>query len=718
QRFRFDPARRDGEPLAARIGYRYVFTPPPPAPPPEIIEEMVEEIVEEVEEEEVAPESLLASAAAAEEEEISFGAEALVDPPPRSLTRRTIRREELTRVAGTRGDPLRTIEILPGVARPPAGAGLLIIRGSAPNDSQVYLDGTPIPLLYHFGGLTSFMNGRLIDQIDFYPSNFTVRYGRKIGGVVEVSGRDPAVDRFRGVADLNLLDASILIEAPITDELAFAAAARRSYADIFFDAVIPDDAFDVVAAPVYWDYQTYLTWNPTPNDRIRVRAYGSSDEIRFLFEDPGDGDPAFRGNLNVRTWFHRFDTSWRHRYSDDVTHRVLLSAGPTHVEFDIGQNASFDNDLWEINARAEWDFRLSDAIQLRTGLDIALTPFDITYRGVDPGQGEGNIGGGPGGDVPGSAQDLVGVTANLVYFRPAVFLEAELRPIDSMRIIPGVRVDRFDSFGDDGGIDALTVDPRIAATLELSDSFRIKGGAGMFTQPPEANESSRGIGNRDLEPIRALHVGAGFAWDITDQISVDIEGFYKRLYDRVVQTSDGLEPRFTNDGTGDIYGMEVSARIQPQGNGLFGFLSYTLSRSERIDRGEARRLFDFDQPHVLNLALGYRLPAGWEVSGTFRLASGNPTTPIGRGLYDADSDLYLPIFGQQNSARDSLFHRLDLRVEKQWVFDDWKFALYLDVQNVYNRQNQEGISYSFDFSEQSVVSGLPIIPSLGVRGEL
>ena len=100
-----------------------------------------------------------------------------------------------------------------------------------------------------------------------------------------------------------------------------------------------------------------------------------------------------------------------------------------------------------------------------------------------------------------------------------------------------------------------------------------------------------------------------------------------------------------------------------------------------------------------------------------RIVSGNPDTPIVGSIYDSNSDLYTPVFGPTNSIRNPLFHRLDLRVEKKWRFDLWSLALYLDVQNVYNQMNPEGTQYNFDFSRSTDIPGLPIIPSLGVRGE-
>src|SRR5690606_20416930 len=68
----------------------------------------------------------LGAEAAVEDEELGYVARAVVDPPPREVTRRTIPREALTRIPGTRGDALRAVELMPGVGRPPFGAGTLI----------------------------------------------------------------------------------------------------------------------------------------------------------------------------------------------------------------------------------------------------------------------------------------------------------------------------------------------------------------------------------------------------------------------------------------------------------------------------------------------------------------------------------------------------------------------------------------------------------------
>ena len=149
-----------------------------------------------------------------------------------------------------------------------------------------------------------------------------------------------------------------------------------------------------------------------------------------------------------------------------------------------------------------------------------------------------------------------------------------------------------------------------------------------------------------------------------------------------------------------------------------GFLSYTLSRSERNDHGQEWRLFNWDQTHILTLAGAYRLGGSWDVSATFRYVTGNPLTPVVSSVYNARTDTYQPIYGAVNSARSNAFNRLDLRVEKSWRVGAASVAAYLDIQNAYNRKNEEGRAYNYDYSQVGVISGLPLIPSLGIRGEL
>src|SRR5690606_1414010 len=87
-----------------------------------------------------------------------YRTEVSVDRELPEVTRRTITPEEINMLPGTQGDALKSIQNFPGVARPPFGAGSLVVRGSAPSDTKTYLGYHEIPQLFHFGAITSVFN--------------------------------------------------------------------------------------------------------------------------------------------------------------------------------------------------------------------------------------------------------------------------------------------------------------------------------------------------------------------------------------------------------------------------------------------------------------------------------------------------------------------------------------------------------------------------------
>lgn len=635
----------------------------------------------------------------------AFVATARVEAPPREVTKRSLERDELTRVAGTRGDPLRATELLPGVGRPSPGSPLPILRGANGIDSQVFAEGAPVPILYHVGGLTSFMHSRVIDRVDVYPSNFSVRYGRKVGGVIDVRLRDPRSDRLHGLADISLLDSSLVVETPVGEKVAVMAAARRSNIDAVLNSAVDNSDLAITAAPVYWDYQAVATYKPTDEDRIRLLGYGSSDRAALVMKKPADVDPAIRGAFDDTEVFHRAQVGWRHRFRGGSEQNTEITYGRLDANGAFGR---LGRSVWSIDTlqlRSEWTAVLSPAVRLTSGLDVLGDYFSGSYTGIPPTTGEGDR------PMVLSTQRHVSVAARTWVWKPGAYVEAGLRPFPSLLVTPGVRADYNDM------IDEGSLDPRLAVRWDVTSHTALKGGFGQFSQSPQEREVAAPIGNGRLGMTRALHASAGVEQKLDDSVTLSVEGFAKRIDGIVVGTPDGRAPFFTNDQRGRILGGELLLRVKPTGR-FFGFLSYTLMRSERRDEGQPWRLFDRDMPHTLGAAGVYRLGRGWELGASFRYTSGTPYTPVVASTYDASTDVYVPRLGRTMSERNPAFMRLDARIEKKWTFSLWSLAVYLDLQNALNSPNREGFAYSYDYSRREGVRGLPVLPSIGLRGEL
>lgn len=634
--------------------------------------------------------------------------------PPREVTRREITRREITRIPGTGGDALRSVQNMPGMARAPGISGSLIVRGSSPGDSRFFFDTHPVPLLYHFGGLTSVINSDLLERIDFFPGNYSVRYGGATGGIVEVTPRAPKTDRLHGYVDADVFDISALVETPINEDWSVAVSARRSYIDGIINLAMPDsEGLSFTVAPRYYDYQLIADYHPSPKTNLRLFAYGSDDRLVLVTGDTAGENPNFTGNVAVALSFHQLQARLDTAITDDVSNSLNVAVGYQFSRSSFGDLFQFDLDSVPIYLRDELELDLDDAFTLRTGLDseVDYAKYAIRAPDVIPMEGEPM-------DPLSSNTDTLEVRGKDWFVRPGWYAEAEVRPIPSLRLINGLRLDYYQR------LEELAVDPRFATRFEVVPGTVIKGGVGLFHQPPDEASSEPPFGNPDIGLITAIHYSAGVEQKLAENVEVGLEGFYKDISGLVVSSDEMVErsgkiveERFNNDGTGRVYGLEFLLKHRPTDR-FFGWISYTLMRSSRVDHpGERARLFDFDQTHILTAVASAVLGRGWEAGIRFRLVSGNPITPVVAAVYDGDSDIYYPIYGRTNSDRLPMFHQLDLRIDKTWNLKALELAVYVDVQNVYNHRNPEGYDYLYDYSQRRYFFGLPLIPSFGFKLE-
>ena len=629
------------------------------------------------------------------------------EPMP-EVVERSLSIEEISKIPGTQGDALKAVQNFPGVARAPFGSGLLAIRGAAPEDSAVFLGYHEIPLLFHFGGLRSVFASEILAQIDFIPGNFDSRYGDAIGGVVNVQPRKGRRDGYHGFIDVNAFDSGFLVEGPIAKG-SFAVAGRRSYIDFLLPRVLPQDAgINFTVAPRYWDYQILFDY-PVDDGELTVRAFGSSDQLKLAFSGANDDPEAtedVRNQVETAQYFSRLDFVYRKRFGE---WEFLFTPAwrPGFTQLGILGILDLDVHTNDITTRTEISRQISKRVRWRVGTETTTTLFDI------------------GVTAPTTtliASDAISRQVKGTLFRGAAYSTVTIAATDNVVLYPGVRVEWFSA-----PLDRAAVDPRLRGVWKLADKTSLKGAVGLYSQGIQQPVQFDPIfGNPRLGLQRSVHTSLGVAQELPWDSFIEVTGFYKELWKLVSPsteltrktTGDVGSESFANTGTGRIYGMELLLRKNLSQN-VYGWVSYTLSRSTRVDApGVARRLFDFDQTHILTIIGSYKFKRGWQFGARFRLVSGNPFTPVANGVADAQTGGYIPIQGPINGDRLPAFHQLDLRLDKTWTLPVLQITAYMDVQNVYNRQNVEFINYSYDFTEVSTVNSLPIIPSIGFRIDL
>ncbi|MCL2012873.1 MAG: TonB family protein [Cystobacterineae bacterium] len=634
----------------------------------------------------------------------------------REVSQVSLQQEEIRLIPGTQGDAFKVVLNLPGVARSAFSMGMLVVRGSRPNDTRVYIDDVHIPLLFHFGGLYSTVNSSLLERLDFEPGNFGAAYGRSTGGLVKGNIRPPASDGLHGYVDINLIDTSVLLEGPVGKGWSVLASGRRSYIDALLPLVMKSDALKFTVAPRYYDYQLRAEHlSEDKKSRFFVFFFGSDDKIELLMPN-ATADLEGRNSFGNAIRFGRLAVGWERRFSNQLSFKTRSSLGYDVMQIALGDDMFMKGTQYPITTRNEFGFTLSERTTLRVGADFSLKPISANVQFISFPKFN---------QIPDPmfSRQLISAKENYFFFEPAAYAEVQHTPFKGFQVVGGLRAD-YNSH-----INKAWVDFRLALSHTFADRFKLKGAVGLFHQPPDYinGQTSIAFGDVNLKPEGSVQTSLGLEVSLTKALSLDIQVYAKNGFNIARQTlggnsqadlsvDDSTKP-WASFGSSRAQGMELLLRHQLTDR-FFGWIAYSLSRTEVTDvlYGGYRRS-SFDQPHNLIVVASYKLPWNFIVGGKLRYTSGALTTPVVDTIFDANGNYYYPLNGRPNSVRLPDFFQLDIRIDKRFVFKQWMLSLYVDIQNVTNRKNPEVANYNYDYSKRTYISGLPILPTLGIRGE-
>ena len=378
--------------------------------------------------------------------------------------------------------------------------------------------------------------------------------------------------------------------------------------------------------------------------------------------------------------------------------------------------------------RAAWSGPLTDSVNASVGFDFEAQDSTVRRRGSissPPREGDANV----FGQAP---SDQVNVDEWSAFSASAApFAELDIGLFDDqVHVVPGLRFDpyfvaidkRVPTEGGAPGVGAylsdIAIEPRLAARWTPSRRVTFRAAFGRYRQSQQPEDLSAVFGNPLLGPSSAEHWLGGARFDLPWLLAFETTVFYSRSRELAVRNpvpSPLVAEALVGIGEGRSYGAQFLVRRE-LGDGFFGWIAYTILRAERRDGPDENwRLFDFDQTHVLTALAAYDLGAGFDVSARARATSGYPRTPVVGSYYDARRGVYEPVLGEANSTRIDPFFSLDVRVAKKFTINSTELELYLDVQNVTNRDNPEELAYSPDYSEKRPIRGLPILPVVGAR---
>ncbi len=600
----------------------------------------------------------------------------------------TLRDSEIRGVPGTFGDPFRVVGSLPGASQLAGFLPYVVVRGAAPGNTGYYLDGVRVPILFHVALGPSVIHPYFIDQVDFYVSGAPVRLGRYASGIIEGRTKAARRDRPFGEFDIRLTDAGGLVEVPLSYKYdpaclqerrrkrlegkpvgkraacrrgpargSITVAGRYSYTAGILSLV------QSTAKIRFWDFQGRFDHALGRRGQYTAFVLGSFDELG----EKVSPDPF------VRFEFYRLVQRVRHELPRGGTATYSLALGLDRT----GLTATRTNE-WLIAPRVDVRVPVGESgAEFGAGID---QEFQIFRAETNPSIKAG-----------GALENLTQLFSDRVVSATGLYAELLWRK-GKVEIRPGARADLYAQSGNSPVLPqaravthAFGVDPRVLLRERLSDRWTLRQNIGVYHQPPSFPIPVPGIESFGFERglQRNIQGSAGYELNLGGKVVLSQDIYLGRLtnlqdYD-LAALSGGAQIQELDDlvisATGWAYGLETMARLLP-GQRAYGWAAYTLSRSTRIFEYGGRAPSSWDQRHIVNLVLGYRVSDRWGLGGRLHFHSGRPYTAPVAGESASDALLY-----HRNNRRLSPFFQLDLRAERTWRFRSWSLQLVIDVLN-------------------------------------
>jgi hypothetical protein len=637
---------------------------------------------------------------------------------------------EARATAGTLGDAVSIALTQPGVARPALGTGQLVLWGSAPSESRIYVDDIPIPYLFHRGGLRGSVHAELVSSLEVTPAAYGASYGRGLGGIVRLRTQSlapPSLDTestpsvlVNGVASLDALDGSAALQVRQAEQQgpwSLTAGGRYGWLSALASALPTTRVSEAFPIPSYGDGFLKVI-HRDEGGLTELTAFGSLDHIDRQVTDARGArsrmeDQHFLRVMLRRTWAGGSALAWVGRDYERARLRFP------------GASAERDASTLRAGVRVQRSLFFSRTISLRVGAEMEIGQASSERSGsLSTPEREGDLA--VFGQAPASR---IGQDAWTVHtFEGAPFAELESKVSEVWTVTPGVRLEtlgmtidrlrpRFPGGVEQGGSSLkVFVDPRLRTDVKLSSRLTVTGAAGRYHQGADAADLSPLFGNPTLAPGSAWHALTGVSWQVAPSLALDWSVFAKWA-DALAARSDRLAPlvaeNLQNRAAGRAVGGQVTLRLPALGP-LSGFVSYTLTRSERQE-GTSWRPTDFDQPHALTVVANLALAKRWRLGTRVRVTSGVPRARVVGAVYDARLGDFQPL----RSGRERLdaFAQADVHLERFGALGPFQYSLYVDVLNAFNRENPEDLAYSSDYRDRRVLTGYPFLAFLGLRVE-
>ena len=474
---------------------------------------------------------------------------------------------------GGQSDLAQYLQVVPGVVFTGDQGGQLYIRGGSPIQNKVLLDGMIVYNPFHSIGLFSVFDTDIVRNAEIYTGGFGAEYGGRVSSVMDITTRDGNKKRLSGKIGGTTFGAKVMLEGPLKKakddddmSVSFVLSAKNSYLEKT-SSTIYSPVLNEVLPYNFQDVYGKISLNTTNGSKVNFFGFNFNDQVN---------------NYKAIS-----DFSWV-AYGGGANFVIIPGKSPVLIEGNIaysnydaklseannpGRSSSIDG----FNAGFTFSYFLGKNT-LKYGIEMLgfNTVFDYTKsNGIRINQSEN--------------------TTEL-----GVFVKYKWQ-IERLIIEPSMRLQLYASLSE------ISPEPRIAIKYNVTDWFRLKGAAGMYSQNLIAANSDRDVVNLfygflsgqsnfpkyfngervESKLQKANHFILGTEFDITNNLVLNVETYLKDFVQLTNMNRNQLYADNNHpDGTPEIlwrdfmiedgkaYGVDISMKYEYMR--FYAWLAYSL----------------------------------------------------------------------------------------------------------------------------------------------
>ncbi len=639
------------------------------------------------------------------EEDAQMLGEVTVSPSPLRRTTESpvslfvIGLQDIEKIPGANRDISRIVRSFPGVSFSPIGyRNDLIVRGGGPSENRYFMDGIEIPNINHFstqgasGGPVGIINSDLVREINFYTGAFPANRSGALSSVLDFSLFNGNPERQDFKATLGASEVSLSGSGHFSEKTTYLFSARQSYLQFMFKLL------GLPFLPNYIDGQFKIKTRLNDKHELMFLGLGGIDRMKLNTDEKNEGNEFLLSYLPVvHQDTYTLGASYKHyggrnTQSLFLSHSYLNNRMTKYVNNDESSEENLMLRLRSSEQKTSLRFENRSSIGKWTwkqGAEMSYSRYtNHTIQRFYANQ----------------QASWIDYQTDLGIWSWGGFVSGDYTsPNQRLTSSFGIRVDASNLAKMKNPFHQLS--PRISANYTFNEHWSVAGNVGLYYELPPYTalgfkDNEGNWVNRELKYQRVASGSMGVNWRPVRQVIVSVEGFYKRysqmplcIIDNIPLACKGNDygifgnEALVSSAQGRAYGVELLAKWHVPDK-INASASLTLYQSEyRNNKNSPYLPSAWDNRYILNMSCVWDLPRQWSLGAKLSMIGGSPYTPYdieksalveawnaqGRPYYD---------YGLYNTERLSSFSQLDLRIDKNYYFKQWRLGWYVSIQNV------------------------------------